>query len=610
MLHPEESLEIDSLRQRYGAGDLRAGDVAEGVLERIRRRGEDHVWLHLLPGEEILAAAKRLDEAGPAGLPLFGIPFAVKDNIDVAGRPTTAACPEYAYIAGETAPAVRHLLESGAILIGKTNLDQFATGLVGVRSPYGVPANPFDSAYIPGGSSSGSAVAVSAGLVSFALGTDTAGSGRVPAAFNNIVGLKPTRGALSTRGVVPACRSLDCVSVFALTAEDAGAVLNAAARFDADDPFSRLGAADAARGKVSAPPATFEFAVPKASQLEFFGNSETPGLFESALGALEKLGGKQREIDFAPLLEAARMLYDGPWLAERLIAVGKFMAENPEAVHPVVHEIIAKAQAISAPDAFRAYYRLKELKREIAPIWNDVQFLVTPTAGTIYTIAEVEKDPVGLNANLGYYTNFLNLLDLCALAVPAGFQGNGMPFGISLTAPAMSDRLLVAQGGGLRRALGGTLGATGIPVSAGTAETAAGPHTTPGARTVIAVVGAHLTGFPLNYQLTDRGARMIQRSKTAPSYKLYALNGSEPALPGMVRVPDGHAIEVELWELPTAEFGGFVAQIPGPLGIGTVELMDGAKVQGFLCEPYAVTDARDISSFGGWRAYLASQSRT
>ncbi|MGQ0655362.1 MAG: allophanate hydrolase [Betaproteobacteria bacterium] len=373
---------------------------------------------------------------------LAGKTFAVKDNIDVAGLPTTAACPEFSYIAKETAPAVQRLLDAGATLVGKTNLDQFATGLAGVRTPYGVPRNSINPEYIPGGSSSGSAVAVATGEVDFSLGTDTAGSGRVPAAFNNIVGLKPTRGLVSTRGVVPACRSLDCVSIFARTAAEAGRVLEVVRGFDAADPFSRAAAAPA-----RAMPRSFDgcrVGVPRQSQLEFFGNLETPLLFRAFL---EKLGAQLVEIDFAPFLETARLLYEGPWIAERYAAIREFIERRPDALHPVTRQIIEGAKRHGAVDAFQAYYRLQELRRKVSPLWQSIDLLVTPTAGTIYKVSEVEADPVRLNSNLGYYTNFVNLLDLAAIAVPAGFQKNGLPFGATLAGPAFTDDALVVLGG-------------------------------------------------------------------------------------------------------------------------------------------------------------------
>jgi len=593
VLQANAPLDLASLRKAYASG-LRPSQLVAAILERIARRGDDKVWIHRLQSSELEARAAGLERSDAARLPLYGIPFAVKDNLDVAGHPITAACPQFSHRAKESAAVVERLVAAGAILVGKTNLDQFATGLVGVRSPYGVPRNPFNGEYIPGGSSSGSAVAVAAGLASFSLGTDTAGSGRVPAAFNNLVGLKPTRGLLSTRGVLPACRSLDCVSIFALTGADAASVLRVARGYDALDPFSRREAAPA-----RAMPRSFagaKIGVPRDDQLQFFGNPETPQLFRQAL---EQLGGERVTIDFAPLLETARLLYEGPWVAERYLAIREFIEQHPDALHPVTAQIIGGAKKHSAIDAFAAYYRLKELQRRCAPLWDEIEVLVTPTAGTIYRIAEVEADPVRLNSNLGYYTNFMNLLDLAAIAVPAGFQRDGLPFGITLAAPAFTDEALCALGDSAQRAAVKTMGATGLPLPGETPSANADGHTVR-----VAVCGAHMSGLPLNHQLLERGARLAQKCRTAPQYRLYALTDFMPPRPGMVRADAGGAIEVEVWELPAPAFGGFVAAIPAPLGIGTVTLEDGEQVKGFLCEARATQGARDITGLGGWRSFI------
>jgi allophanate hydrolase len=516
--------------------------------------------------------------------PLAGKTFAVKDNMDVAGLPTTAACPEFSYIAKETAPAVQRLLDAGAVLVGKTNLDQFATGLVGVRSPYGVPKNPFNAEYIPGGSSSGSAVAVATGQVDFSLGTDTAGSGRVPAAFNNIVGLKPTRGLISTRSIVPACRSLDCVSIFARTAPEAANVFDVVRAFDAADAFSRPAAPPA-----RAMPRTFEGArigVPQQDQLEFFGNADTPALFDAFIARLRDLGAVVSTIDFSAFQETARLLYEGPWVAERYAAIREFIERKPEALHPVTREIIGGATRHRAIEAFQGYYRLQELRRRVAPVWQGIDVLVTPTAGTIYKVSEVAADPVRLNSNLGYYTNFMNLLDLAAIAVPAGFQRDGLPFGVTLAAPAFTDDALLALGGMAHQGFSSPRKRTDDTVVA------------------IAVCGAHLSGLPLNHQLTERGARLVRKCRTSPAYRLYALTEFDPPRPGLVRGEGGAAIEVEVWDLPAQHFGSFMAGIPAPLGIGSVALEDGSEVKGFLCEAHAVRSAPDITTLGGWRQYL------
>lgn len=597
MLQANDPIDLHSLGARYRAGSLRPSQLVAGILQRIERRGDDKVWIHRLPAAELEARAAELERREPNGLPLYGIPFAIKDNIDLAGHPTTAACPDFAYVAKASAAVVESLLAAGALPIGKTNLDQFATGLVGMRSPYGVPGNTFNADYVPGGSSSGSAVAVAAGLASFSLGTDTAGSGRVPAAFNNLVGLKPTRGLLSTRGVVPACWSLDCVSIFALTASDAAVVLRSARGFDAADPFSRREASPA-----RAMPRSFagcKFGVPRADQLEFFGNPDTPALFEAMLARLERLGGERVTIDFEPFLETARLLYEGPWVAERYVAIREFIERRPEALHPVTRDIIGGATRHRAIDAFAAYYRLKALQRKTAPVWDAVDILVAPTAGTIYRIAEVEADPVRLNSNLGRYTNFMNLLDLSAIAVPAGFQHDGLPFGITLIAPAFADEALCALGAPAQRAAVDKMGATGLALPAVESSDAASGQTIR-----LAVCGAHMSGLPLNHQLTERGARLARKCRTAPHYRLYALTAFTPPRPGMLRTDAGGAIEVEVWDVPSAALGSFVDGIPEPLGIGTVTLDDGQQVKGFLCEARATQGARDITSLGSWRQFI------
>ena len=601
MLQGADSLDIAALKARYVAGTLRPPALVAGILERIARRGKEPTWISLAPRAELEARAAELERRAPAELALYGIPFAVKDNIDCRGLPTTAACPEFAYRPEADAAVVERLLAAGAILIGKANLDQFATGLVGVRSPYGVPANSFDPRYLPGGSSSGSAVAVAAGLASFSLGTDTAGSGRVPAAFNNIVGLKPTRGLLSARGVVPACRSLDCVSIFGLTAADAAAVLRVAQGFDPADPFSR---------RAAPPPralprsfAGLRLGVPREDQLQFFCNPETPRLFEDMVSRLEKLGGTRVTVDFAPFLETARLLYEGPWVAERYVAIREFIERNPAALHTVTAAIIGGAKRFSANDAFAAYYRLKELQRQTAPVWDEIDILVTPTAGTIYRVAEVEAEPVKLNGNLGYYTNFMNLLDLAAIAVPAGFQRDGLPFGVTLAAPAFNDEVLCELGDIAQRVAVKTMGATGLPLPEATRKPQPAPRVIQ-----VAVCGAHMSGLPLNRELTERGARLAYKARTAPSYRLFALTDFKPPRPGLIRegrnANAGGPIEVEVWEMPASTFGSFVDGIPAPLGIGTVTLEDGQQVKGFLCEAYATKGAREITGLGSWRRFI------
>jgi allophanate hydrolase len=521
-----------------------------------------------------------------ASKPLHGQTFAIKDNIDLAGLPTTAACPEFAYAPAASATVVQRLMDAGAVPVGKTNMDQFATGLVGTRTPHGACSSVFDERYISGGSSSGSAVAVAKGLVSFSLGTDTAGSGRVPAAFNGIVGLKPTRGLLSTHGIVPACRSIDCVSIFARSCREAHTVLKVARGFDTQDPFSRV--AEPGDGAAPWSGGSFRFGVPSADQLEFFGDDEAAKLYARSISELERIGGTKVEIDFSLFRAAADLLYSGPWVAERYAAIGPFLEAHGDAMNPVVRSIISGATRFSAVDAFRAEYHLRELRRETEPVWKRVDALALPTTGAVYTHEQVAADPVTLNTNLGYYTNFVNLLDLAAVAVPAGFRPNGLPFGISLIGQAFTDEALLALGG---RFLGSPIELAGEP---GCIR--------------VAVVGAHLSGQPLNWQLTSIGARLVKTCATAPGYRLYALPGSAPPKPGLVREPGfaGPGIEVEVWAVPEGNFGGFVAAVPPPLGIGNAELDSGETAKSFICEPYAVAGATEITRFGSWRAYRSS----
>jgi len=613
------SLDLASLRAAYGRREFTPTQLIDEILCRIDAHADPAVWIHQLSRTELFARAAQVEALGPESQPLFGVPFAIKDNIDLAGAPTTAGCPEFSYTPEKSAPVVERLIAAGAIPIGKTNLDQFATGLVGVRSPYGVPRNPFHAEMIPGGSSSGSACAVAAGLVSFSLGTDTAGSGRVPASFQNLVGLKPTRGWLSTRGVVPACRSLDCVSIFALTVEDAGAVAQVAGGFDPADSFSRPSPVAKSGGGTETPfadtrrdfevpssRAPFRFGVPVADQLEWFGDTQNPALFANAVRTLESLGGSRVDIDFTPFRDAARLLYEGPWVAERWSAIRAFHARHADAIFPVTRQIIEGGATSLAVDAFESWYKLAELRRESDGAWTQIDALVLPTAPTIYTRSQVDAEPIALNSRLGYYTNFANLLDTAALAVPAGFRADGLPFGITLFGPAWTDGFLATLGGAFHRATAKTLGATSHPL-----RPAPTGSQLPAANGIpLAVVGAHLTGQPLNHELIALGARLVRTARTANCYSLYALAGTTPAKPGLVRCGPGTGaeIEVEIWSLPPVAFAEFVAAIPPPLGIGTLQLSDGSSVKGFLCESAALHGAKDISSFGGWRAYRSRAS--
>ena len=608
---PIPDLTLSHLLADYRAGIRTPRDVIADIETAASALADNPIWICRVDAETLDAHLKELEAQSPDALPLYGVPFAVKDNIDVAGMPTTAACPAFEYVAEETAPVVQRLLDAGAILVGKTNLDQFATGLVGTRSPWGACRNAINPAYVSGGSSAGSAVAVAAGLVSFSLGTDTAGSGRVPAAFNNIVGLKPTLGVLSTRGVVPACRTLDCVSIFALTTGDAETVLDVAAAYDSANPWSR-----------PAPVATaiatdrFTFGVPRPDQLKFFGNDAYAELFDAAIARLEKLGGTRSEIDYTPFAETAALLYCGPWVAERYHAVRELIAENPDALLPEIREILSGAEKFDAVDTFDGIYRLAELRRTCEPVWQEIDLLVTPTSGTIHTIDVVAAEPIARNSEFGAYTNFVNFLDLAGVAVPAGFAPDGtpvagLPFGITLIGPAGADRDLLNLAGRFHTDTGLPLGATGHPQPL-TASQRGGSGEQPASDMIeIAVCGAHLSGQPLNHQLTSRGGSLVRAALTAPGYRLYALNGGPPARPGLVRIDDnsdGASIHVEIWSLPATELGGFIAGIPAPLGVGRVALDDGAEVMGFLCESYAVEDATDITEFGDWRRWLEASA--
>jgi allophanate hydrolase len=565
---------------------------------RIRAHDDPAIFITLRDEQDALAEAKALAASGKRDLPLYGVPVAVKDNIDVRGMPTTAACPAFAYTPAKDATCVDRLKRAGAIVIGKTNLDQFATGLVGVRTPYGIARNLFDPALIPGGSSSGSGIAVGAGLVPLALGTDTAGSGRVPAGLSNIVGLKPSLGLVSTAGIVPACRTLDCVSVFALTVDDAFAALAAMAGPDPADAYAR----PRALGAPGAMPRGLRLGAPKHGQRLFFGDLVSAAAYEAALTRFAALGCAVVEIDIEPFYEAARLLYEGPWVAERYLTARSLIASAPESMHPVTRQIILGGARPSAVDAFAAFYELEELRRVRDHAFREIDALVLPTVPTVYTVAQVHADPIGLNSRLGTYTNFVNLLELCGLAVPASMRPDGTPFGITLLAPAGGDAALATIGRVFHADTGLPLGATGKaqPPLRTLSNIAAGGELT------IAVVGAHLSGMPLNAELKSFGARLLETTTTAADYRLFLLSGTSPPKPGLLRVSAGagSAIEVEVWAMPADNFGRFVATVPPPLSIGTLVLADGRAVQGFLVEAEATKGARDISSFGGWRAFV------
>jgi allophanate hydrolase len=598
---------VAGLMDAYRSGDITPAEVIEATVQRIVAHGDPCVWIGDIEPEAIRDRAA----AAPSGR-LWGVPFAVKDNIDVASMPTTAACPAFSYSPRNSATAVERLTAAGGVVVGKTNLDQFATGLVGTRSPYGVPVNPFDPLIVPGGSSSGSGVAVAAGLVPFALGTDTAGSGRIPAALGNIVGCKPTLGLVSTVGVVPACRSLDCVSVFALTAMDAALVLGLIDHADSDDIYSRSPAMR--RQRRSAAATDIVVGVPGESVLATC-DVAIADAFARQLDELAKLGVEFREVDLSGFLAAGALLYDGPWLAERHAAVGRFIEQHPDEIHPITRSIISDASRFDASEAFAAEYRRRALAGSVAAAWLDVDAIVVPSLPLVPTLEMVAADPIGVNARLGQFSTFVNLLDLCAVAVPGGKLANGVPVGFTLIAPALSDLFLLSLAGEYQQMVDRPLGASDVTIDTSrdvTVDAGISPDGRFATTVALAVVGAHLSGQPLNEQLVSRGATLAARTSTAPRYRLVALADTVPPKPGLFRmsgadVGQGAAIEVEVWDVPIAEFGSFVAGVPAPLAIGKVELADGSWVSGFVCEPGGLEGAVDITHLGGWRAYLAGR---
>lgn len=609
-MHPALPVSISDWLRAYAAG-ASPRDLLVRCLDHLRQNSPPAVWIHLATDAELLAQIEQLEAlstgAGHAATlaaahPLFGVPFAVKDNIDIAGVPTTAACPAYLRLPAVSATAMQRLQAAGAVWMGKTNLDQFATGLVGTRSPHGRPSSVFSTDHVSGGSSSGSAVAVAAGMVPFSLGTDTAGSGRVPAGFNQIVGLKPTPGRVGTGGVLPACRSLDCVSVFALTVQDAAHVLSVIEGPDETDSYSRYQA-----GPAAWPRARLRVGIPRSPRMA--GKGEYVACFEAAVAALSAQGHEVVPLDFEPLHRVAALLYDGPWVVERYDVVKELMDSNPSALDPSVRAIIGRATGHTALDVFRAQYGLRALQQQSAGIWSQADLLMVPTAPLHPSFADVDAEPLSVNGVLGTYTNFVNLLGWCALALPAGSTADGLPFGVTFIAPGHHDAALARFARDWQLALGLPPGRPGLAAGSGILRDA-GLLRLPAVekQLKIAVVGAHLSGLPLNGQLIERGAQLLQATSTSASYRLYALPGGPPFRPGLVRVASGgRCIALEVWSMPMAEAGAFLASIPPPLGLGSVELADGSRVQGFLCEPHALAEAQDISEHGGWRAYLAAQ---
>lgn len=570
------ALSINLLHAQYRSGDLTPEALVELIHQHAESVSNPGIWIHLLTKEELSPYLNKLEGKSPADLPLYGIPFAIKDNIDLAGIPTTAGCPDYSFVPASSATVVENLIQAGAIPIGKTNLDQFATGLVGVRTPYGVPVNPYAPDRVPGGSSCGSAVAMSEGLVSFSLGTDTAGSGRVPAAFNKLWGVKPSKGRLSSRGLVPACRTLDCISIFALNAEDSGLTLSVAESYDSKDAYSRP-TVDLPAGN------TGTLGIPQQEDLLFFGDAGYESAWLKELETLKTKGWRIVEIDFKPFRDAALLLYEGPWVSERYTAVESFLKSHPDSFFPATYNIISGGKNHSARDAFAATYKLADLKRQSEAAWEGIDAIVTPTAGGFPTLADLKADPIGPNSQLGYYTNYMNLLDLCALATPAGESDCGLPFGITWFAPRDHDLALLQFA-------------------------SKGPQPNPIIEDGLSLIlfGAHMEGLALNRQVTELGAQYVATVKTAPKYRMFHLPEPAPERPGLIRVDEnGHTIEGEEWRFPSGKIGPFLSKIRQPLGLGEVELSDGRKCHGFLCEKAATQSAKDISESGGWRGYLS-----
>lgn len=588
------------LAQAHRADPSRILVTLKRTLDRLTAADDPAIFISRFSDDELRAGAAALMTADAKGT-LYGVPVAVKDNIDVEGLPTTAACPAFSYAPQRDATVVARLRAAGAIIVGKTNLDQFATGLVGVRSPYGVPRNTARDDLVPGGSSSGSAVAVARGIVPLALGTDTAGSGRVPAGLNNIVGLKPSCGLLSTSGVTPACRSIDCVSIFALTVADAWLALTVTAAPDETDAYSRA----FALGRPSVEMSRSRIAIPRAEDRYFFGHAGAERSFGAAIGRLRDLGAQTPDVDISFMLDVAKLLYEGPWLAERAAAVGQFMKDNPAEVHPVTRAIIEKGWGPTAVDAFKGQYHLADIRARTRRLFADVDALMVPTAPRPYTRADLEADPIGPNSRLGTYTNFVNLLDLAGIAVPASIDADACPHGVTFLAPAGCDARTAAIAARFHDVADLPMGRGLGPVPPGASSTGGNDG-----RVKLAVVGAHLSGLPLNSQLTSAGAQLVTATQTAPDYRLFELADSVPPKPGMLRVAagEGAALAVEVWSMSAAAFGAFVAAVPEPMAIGTVTLADGDKVKGFLVESAAVATSRDISDFGGWRAFLASRA--
>ena len=566
---------------------------------------KDPAWIHICTPAQLKKQFDQLEKQDIQRLPLYGVPFAVKDNIDVEGWVTTAACPEYAYVASDTAEVVNRLQAAGAVLLGKTNLDQFATGLVGTRSPYGAVPNTFLTDYVSGGSSSGSASVVARGLVAFALGTDTAGSGRIPAGFNNLVGVKPTPSSLPMQGVLPACKSIDVVSILALTVSDGSQILKIM-QSPSSGEFVLLGIApDLQPPWLQRLGHRLKVGIPKNP------GTDVPLGYDAAyrqtLEFAEQLGWELIEIDMSILFETAQLLYEGPWVAERYIVVEELIQKRPGAIDRTVQKVISKAINYSAADTFNAQYKLKDLTVKANNIWKNVDMLLVPTAITCPTLKEVEAEPILKNSELGKYTNFVNLLGWSALALPGTFTERGLPFGVTFIARNGADAALLEEGLIWQKHTRLMLGHELRQIKDEDLDMHTHSNAEPFVR--IAVVGAHLKGLPLHHQLIERDCRFVEKTQTSKHYKFFALTNSQPPKPGLVRsvgAQGASAIEVEIYDMPTSKVGSFFQGISFPLGLGSVELENGTWVKGFVCDAGVVTDSLDITSHRGWRNFIQS----
>ena len=589
------ALTIENLKNAYKNG-LSPEEVINEIFNRIKIINDPNIFINLSNLDSLHAEAKNLGYFNP-NMPLWGIPFAVKDNIDVNKIVTTAGCHEFSYIPKDDAFTVNLLKKSGALMIGKTNLDQFATGLVGVRSPYGAPLNAVDQLIVPGGSSSGSAVSVGHGIVSFSLGTDTAGSGRVPAALNNIVGLKPSLGSLSSSGVVPACRTIDTVSVFAMTVEDAYNVFTILNEYDEKDSYSK----SFKKLPLSLPQHPIKIGIPDKSSIRFFNDNFQSESFDRNINKLKLNDFEITPINFEPFYEIAQLLYEGSWVAERYTVIEDLLKKNSKAIHNVTRQIIKKAENFSAADTFEDYYKLSELKRKVKPILSSVDMLCVPSIPTFYSVNDLINDPFTPNSNLGTYTNFVNLLDMCGITVPTDPRIDGRPGSITFLAMSGEDNLVASTAilfeKNCKRYLGGTKFELENPNDLKEYHNSS---------IDIAVCGAHMEGLTLNWQLRDLGAHFVKKSKTSSHYKLFALTNLNPIRPGLLRSfsQDGNTINLEIWRIPKKNFGKFIEYVQAPLSIGSVELEDGKWIKGFLCENSGTINAKNISNIGDWREYI------